>query len=116
MPKIKEKRKVLGGRGVVIQHQDGTSAGCYFYRELIKGTKSYKTRKIEGVSSMDEAEQKCVEIAFEMNKEPDLKIVFGDKPSSTSGATNGRNATRDYFTGKVVGRRRKSQPIEKNNF
>ena len=81
MPKIKEKRKVLGGRGVVIQHQDGTSAGCYFYRELIKGTKSYKTRKIEGVSSMDEAEQKCVEIAFELNKEPDLKIVIGNNPS-----------------------------------
>ena len=112
MPKIKEKRKVLGGRGVVIQHQDGTSAGCYFYRELIKGTKSYKTRKIEGVSSMDEAEQKCLEIAFELNKEPDLKLVIGNNPSTTTGATNGRNGTRDYFTGKVVGRRTKSQPIE----
>ena len=61
---------------------------------------------------MDEAEQKCLEIVFESNKEPGLKIVFGDKPSSTTGAgvfggrtqRNGRNGTRDYFTGKVVGR------------
>jgi hypothetical protein len=53
MPKIADKRKVLGGRGSVVLYASGTSAGQYFYRELIKGTKNYMTRRIEGVSNMD---------------------------------------------------------------
>ena len=48
MPKIADKRKVLGGRGSVVLYASGTSAGQYFYRELIKGTKNYMTRRIEG--------------------------------------------------------------------
>ena len=53
MPKIADKRKVLGGRGSVVLYASGTSAGQYFYREPIKGTKNYMTRRIEGVSNMD---------------------------------------------------------------
>ena len=69
MPKIADKRKVLGGRGSVVLYASGTSAGKYFYRELIKGTQTYKTRRIEGVSAMDEAEAAATEVAFELNKD-----------------------------------------------
>ena len=72
MPKIADKRKVLGGRGSVVLYATGTSAGQFFYRELIKGTKNYRTRRIEGVSNMDEAEAAATEVAFQLNKEPDL--------------------------------------------
>jgi len=82
MPKIADKRKVLGGRGSVVLYASGTSAGKYFYRELIKGTQTYKTRRIEGVSNMDEAEAAATEVAFELNKEPpDLSLVFGKRGS-----------------------------------
>ena len=76
MPKIADKRKVLGGRGSVVLYASGTSAGQYFYRELIKGTKNYMTRRIEGVSNMDEAEAAATEVAFELNKKPDLSILW----------------------------------------
>jgi len=66
MPKLVEKRKVLGGRGSVVLYGSGSSAGCWFYRELIKGTKTYKTRKLDGVSNADEAEAAAVAIAFEL--------------------------------------------------
>ena len=79
MPKIADKRKVLGGRGAVVLYASGTSAGQFFYRELIKGTKNYKTRRIDGVSTMDEAEAAATEVAFELNKEPELSILW-DKP------------------------------------
>jgi hypothetical protein len=95
MPKIADKRKVLGGRGSVVLYASGTSAGKYFYRELIKGTQTYKTRRIEGVSNMDEAEAAATEVAFELNKEPpDLSLVFGNSrltaPSAWRG--NGRHS------------------------
>lgn len=107
VPKIADKRKVLGGRGTVVLYASGTSAGQYFYRELIKGTKNYKTRRIEGVSNMDEAEIAATEVAFELNKEPDLSIVF-DKSSKSSQSRH----QRDYRTGQVVDRRPRKQRIE----
>ena len=76
MPKVVEKQSVLGGRGNVVLYGSGTSSGQYFYRELIKGTKNYKTRRIDNVSTMDEAVNAAIEIAFTLNKEPDLSFVF----------------------------------------
>ena len=37
------------------------------------------TRRIEGVSNMDEAEAAATEVAFELNKKPELGILW-DKP------------------------------------
>lgn len=107
MPKIADKRKVLGGRGSVVLYASGTSAGQFFYRELIKGTKNYKTRRIDGVSSMDEAEAAATEVAFELNREPEISILF-DKSDSNSQSRRKRN----YVTGKVVDRRPRKQRIE----
>ena len=106
MPKIADKRKVLGGRGSIVLYASGTSAGQFFYRELIKGTKSYMTRRIEGVSNMDEAEAAATEVAFELNKKPDLSLLW-DKPKG-----NGSEAPkRDYFSGRVVSRKPRSIPV-----
>ena len=107
MPRIADKRKVLGGRGSVVLYASGTSAGQFFYRELIKGTKNYKTRRIDGVSSMDEAEAAATEVAFELNREPEISILF-DKSDSNSQSRRKRN----YVTGKVVDRRPRKQRIE----
>ena len=107
MPKIADKRKVLGGRGSVVLYASGTSAGQFFYRELIKGTKKYKTRRIDGVSSMDEAEAAATEVAFELNREPEISILF-DKSDGNSQSRR----KRDYVTGKVVDRRPRKQRIE----
>ena len=89
MPRIVAKREVLSGRGAVVLYGSGTSAGSFFYRELIKGSRSYRQRKIPDATSMDEAVQQAVEVAFAMQAEeletPDLvKDIFS--PSKTSGS------------------------------
>ena len=105
MPKVVEKRSVLNGRGSVVRYGSGSSAGSYFYRELIPGTKNYKTRKIENASNLDEAAEAAIEIAFELNKEPDLSVIFSKDSSKSS-------PKRDYVTGKIVDRRPRKQTIE----
>lgn len=67
----------------VVLYGSGSSAGSYFYRELIKDTKNYRTRKIENVINIDEAAEAAVEIAFSLNKESDVSIIF-DKGQSNS--------------------------------
>ena len=74
MPKIVEKRTILNGRGSVVLYGSGSSAGSFFYRELIEGTKSYKTRKIMNVNNMEEAVLSAIEIAFKINSEPEISI------------------------------------------
>ena len=44
MPKILEKQKVLGGRGLVFTYEND-NVGTYFYREKIDGTKKYRLKK-----------------------------------------------------------------------
>ncbi|AII46178.1 hypothetical protein KR49_06905 [Synechococcus sp. KORDI-49] len=57
---------------------------------------------------MDEAETACVDIAFELNKEPDVSVVI-------EGSRNEKQAQpkeRNYKTGLITNRRRRAQPIE----
>ena len=89
---------MLRGRGDVVLYGSGTSAGKYFYRELIPGTKNYKTRRIDNVSSMDEAVESAMEIAFELNKEPDIQLIAEDK-------------VKGYKSSIVVNRRKRAKPI-----
>jgi integrase len=89
MPRIVAKREVLSGRGAVVLYGSGTSAGSYFYRELIKGSRSYRQRKIPDATTMDEAVQLAVEVAFAMQAEeletPDLvKDIFSPSKPSVS--------------------------------
>lgn len=69
MPRIVDKREVLNGRGFVVLYGSGTSAGSFFYRELVKGKRSYRQRKITGATTMDEAVQAAIEVAFALHAE-----------------------------------------------
>ena len=69
MPTIVEKQEVLNGRGQVIRYGSGTSAGSYFYKEKIPGERRYKTRRIPGATTIEEAIQAAVEIAFKLQEE-----------------------------------------------
>jgi len=85
MPRIVDKREVLNGRGFVVLYGSGTSAGSFFYRELVKGSRSYRQRKIPNVTSMEDAVQAAVEVAFAIQAEeqetPELvsELVSGSR-------------------------------------
>ena len=85
MPRIVDKREVLNGRGFVVLYGSGTSAGSFFYRELVKGGRSYRQRKIPNVTSMEDAVQAAIEVAFAIQAEeqesPDLasELVGGSR-------------------------------------
>ena len=72
MPTIVEKQEVLNGRGQVIRYGSGTSAGSYFYKEKIPGERRYKTRRIPGATTIVDAVQAAVEIAFKIQESKHL--------------------------------------------
>jgi len=107
MPKILEKEEVLNGRGHVVLYGSGTSAGGYFYRELVKGQRSYRQRRIHGVSSMEEAVQAAVDVAFQLHN---------DKPSpqvaALIGSTGSSAQDRKTYQKQIVTRQPRKQRIE----
>ena len=48
MPKLHSKTKVLGGRAQVVSYERAPSV--FFYRELIAGTKSYRSKRLEATT------------------------------------------------------------------
>jgi hypothetical protein len=107
VPKILEKEEVLNGRGHVVLYGSGTSAGGYFYRELVKGQRSYRQRRIPGVNSMQEAVQAAVDVAFQLHN---------DKPDPQAAALIGRAGStaqnRKTYQSHVVTRQPRKQRIE----
>ena len=75
---IGEKRKVLNGRGIVGRFDEGTSAGKFFYRELIKGTKKYQYKVLHEAESLDEAEAMAADAAIQLASTKQI-----DKPTHT---------------------------------
>ena len=49
-----------------MQYASGSSAGGWFYRELVPGTKSYRTKRIKGVQTLEEAVLAATDVAFQM--------------------------------------------------
>ncbi len=68
MPRIKEKERVLNGRGIVFTYEDD-NIGKYFYRELKEGTKLYRTKLIEDATTLEEAKEKALDVAMEMRED-----------------------------------------------
>ena len=62
MPAISSKLPVLNGRGVVFCYV--TDPSKWYYRELIPGTKKYKTKLIPGATTRDQAAVSVIDIAF----------------------------------------------------
>ena len=69
MPIMRDKAKVLNGRGTVFSYSTGSQAGKYFYRELKEGTKLYWTKLIEDAITLEEAKEKALDVAMEMRDE-----------------------------------------------
>ena len=59
MPKIAEKAKALSGKGVVISYAKEPKR--FYYRELIAGTKAYRSQLIDGADNLDAALEKCID-------------------------------------------------------
>ena len=108
MPKIVEKQEVLNGRGTVVLYGSGTSAGSFFYRELIKGERAYRQRKIDGARTMEEAVAAALEVAFQLQREeadPAIKEIF------TKSSQRNTEPKRTHQT-LTIGRRPRQQRIE----
>ena len=59
MPKIAEKAKALNGKGVVFSYI--CEPQKFYFRELIPGTKRYRSRLIEGAETIEEALSGCID-------------------------------------------------------
>ena len=68
MPAYHQKEAVLDGRASVFSYERDPSS--WYYKQLIPGTKKYRTRKIQGVSTLEDAKSKALDIAFELSNEP----------------------------------------------
>lgn len=68
MPKLHQRQPVLNNRGVVISYERNPET--FFYRELIHGTKSYRTRRIEDAKTLDDAVLKAIDLFTEFRSEP----------------------------------------------
>ena len=107
MPKILEKQEVLNGRGHVVLYGSGTSAGSYFYRELVKGKRSYRQRRIPGVSCMEEAVGAAVEVAFQMQSDQPHPVVAQLLKTEPNGGEPGKS-----YKSQVLTRQPRKQHIE----
>ncbi|KZR66444.1 MULTISPECIES: tyrosine-type recombinase/integrase [Prochlorococcus] len=68
IPKIHQKETVLEGKGVILSYSK--SPHVYYYRELIPGTKTYRTKKIEGVDNIEDGKKKVLDIYSEFRGRP----------------------------------------------
>lgn len=66
MPTIASRTPVLEGRAEVITYARDTSV--YYLRQFIKEKKGYRTRKIDGVSNLNDAKDKALEIYIELSQ------------------------------------------------
>ena len=68
MPAIANKIPVLNGRGSVFSYV--TDPNKFYYRELIPGTKKYRTKLIPGATTIEEAAMSVIDIAFALKEQP----------------------------------------------
>ena len=84
MPAYHQKEAVLNGRASVFSYERDPEA--WYYKQLIPGTKRYRTKRIPGATTLDEAKSKALDMAFELNNEP-------IKPVSQSSKTRIKRTT-----------------------
>jgi len=68
MPKILDRRTVLGGRGMVVTYES-EQVGKFFYREPIPGTKRYRSKLIKGASTLEQAEELAMDAAIALGQD-----------------------------------------------
>jgi len=72
MPAYHQKEAVLDGRASASYERDPSS---WYFKQLISGTKKYRTKRIPGATTLEEAKSKAFDIALSLRDEPH-KIVF----------------------------------------
>ena len=60
MPALHVKRKCFEDKGEVLSYAKAPTV--FYYRELIKGARAYRSEKIEGAESLDQALEKAYEV------------------------------------------------------
>jgi len=60
MPALHVKRKCFEDTGEVLSYKKAPTV--FYYRELIKGARSYRSEKIEGAESLEQALEKAYEV------------------------------------------------------
>ena len=83
MPKLHQRQPVLNNRGVVISYERDPET--FFYRELIPGTKSYRTRRIEDAKTLDDAVLKAIDLFTEFRSEPPPEARAPTAPKAIKG-------------------------------
>ena len=87
MPKQLEKQDVLNGLGSVILYGSGTSSGKFYYRQWVADQKKYIQRIIPDATTMDEAVNGCLEVAFKLKEELGKGIVTPARVRRYSGSS-----------------------------
>ena len=66
MPQIATQETVLNGRGRVLLYANGNGAGNWYYKEYVKAKRSYREKKIEGATNLQEAIELAPQVAIEL--------------------------------------------------
>ena len=110
MPKLLDKKKVLGGRAEVISYE--RDPGTFFLRKFIDG--SYRTEKLEDAKTLDQAEQAAFEVFLRWEKQGSsvVPVTAGiDVLSVTSKGSGGGSHHHDPVPGR---KRRNLSPSVKS--
>ena len=62
MPSVLLKEKVLDGRGEVVAYKH--QPGIFVYREWVKERRAYRSKRLEGARSIEEAKSQALDVAF----------------------------------------------------
>jgi len=100
MPKLLTKTKVLGGKAAVISYERDPKS--FYYRELIPGTKKYRTARIDTATTEQEAILCAIDIYAELrteNRRADSKRPTGPASPKTkkTNKTSIQHHTKEYL-------------------
>ena len=96
MPKLHTKTKVLGGSAQVVSYD--RDPGVFFYRELITGTKTYRSKRLEA-TTLEAATLEAVD-AYAALRLPGDKAERSSSLQATNRTKTGKllkNAIQDYL-------------------
>ena len=95
MPKIHSKTKVLSGRAEVIAYERDLST--FYYRELVTGTKNYRTRKLEA-TTVEAATLEAVDAYSALRVAPAEQSTTSPTTSASTTSSRGvKKVIQDYL-------------------
>ena len=97
MPKLHTKTKVLGGRAQVVSYD--RDPAVFFYRELITGTKTYRSKRLEA-TTLEAATLEAVDAYAALRLPGDKAERSSNLPQATNRTKTGKllkNAIQDYL-------------------